>query len=131
MAGKPWESESNELSFEAHGLKCYLRRHPNYWHWCGYVGVPEGHPLYENGEEDLDVHGGITYAAFGKPHGEADGLWWFGFDCAHSGDLCPKMMWHEYDVYRTIEWVEAEARKLAKQLMEIGTKPKLENKEPS
>lgn len=33
------------------------------------------------------VHGGITFAdGGGKYPVEGDGLWWFGFDCNHSGD---------------------------------------------
>ena len=66
------------------------------WH-CGYVGVPAGHPLfmvdymdgYTNSGDGLVsrellycVHGGITYSGgIGS-----DGLWYFGFDCAHHGD---------------------------------------------
>jgi hypothetical protein len=36
--------------------------------YCGYVRIPEGHPLYEVPYDDeqvsnaLDVHGGVTYA---------------------------------------------------------------------
>jgi hypothetical protein len=58
--------------------------------------------------------------------GEPDNVWWFGFDCAHSGDLSPK-----YDndsrfsmgrdgVYRNIAYVQKNCRELAKQLSEIG-----------
>jgi hypothetical protein len=55
------------------------------------VGVPKGHPLHGKGydecDDGLDVHGGLTYAnGDGKfPIGLAD-TWWFGFDCAHLGD---------------------------------------------
>jgi len=31
----------------------------------------------------LQVHGGCNYAE------EADGRWWFGFDCGHAGDYLP------------------------------------------
>ena len=34
----------------------------------------------------MRVHGGLTYAADHAPYGEPDGLWWFGFDCAHGGE---------------------------------------------
>jgi hypothetical protein len=64
---------------------------------------------------------------------------WIGFDCAHAGDLSPKMEAdmeriyaakgetrfkppHSYlpkDTYKTIEYVQGECRELAKQLKEI------------
>lgn len=74
---------------EATGLPCLAVRHPELGHWCGYVGVAPGHPLYgidygepidpaerarcaeEDGtsawefdrpESVLDAHGGITFA---------------------------------------------------------------------
>jgi hypothetical protein len=34
----------------------------------------------------FDVHGGITYANGGDYPVESDGLWWFGYDCAHWDD---------------------------------------------
>ncbi|AMN41092.1 hypothetical protein [Rhodoplanes sp. Z2-YC6860] len=56
--------------------------------------------------------------------GEPDNTWWFGFDCAHAGDICPSMsrlglrsMSGDYgEVYRDIDYVTAECQKLAKQL---------------
>ena len=35
----------------------------------------------------FDVHGGITYSGPSVPGSKPDGLWWFGFDCAHAGDF--------------------------------------------
>lgn len=96
------------------------------------------------GEEvaKIEVHGGLTYAD-GCDHGdensgicykpdpeEPDTVWWFGFDCGHNLDLCPKMRYDledlglpqrefpvEYqDTYKNIAYVEAEVRSLAKQL---------------
>ena len=55
----------------------------------GYVGVPEGHPLYGKDYVEIslalpiDVHGGLTYAASHAPLQEPDGYWWFGFDLLH------------------------------------------------
>jgi hypothetical protein len=40
-----WENEPNEEVFEHMGFKCSLHRGP-LKAWCGYVGVPNGHPLY-------------------------------------------------------------------------------------
>lgn len=55
--------------------------------------------------------------------GEPDGVWWFGFDCAHSGDLSPL---REYEplfndgAYRDIDYVTGEVQSLAKQLHAIA-----------
>lgn len=95
---------------------------------------------------EIDVHGGLTYAAGCSGHichvpaeGEPDNVWWFGFDCAHSGDLCPQMEMARKgfkhlmpslppeleaamekmdmrDVYRDAAYVAAECASLAKQL---------------
>lgn len=65
--------------------------------------------------------------------GEADSLWWLGFDCAHAGDLAPAleaMTKHFHfkseleekgwkDVYRNLEYVESECLQLAIQLRAI------------
>lgn len=67
----------------------------------GYVAVPPEHPLYEKGYEepeveDLDVHGGVTFANTADKlppvseyldHKEPSRDWWvFGFDTCHYGD---------------------------------------------
>ena len=155
---REWETEPNELDFndDATGLACRMRRGPG-GHWCGYVALPVGHPLYGKGygdavtvpagymdrevkvDEDygaiavltaslvakpdenvwpLDVavrcHGGLTYAA------ARDGDWWLGFDCAHSGDLCPKYSHHDGDVYRNVEYVKASLAKLCGDIQAIS-----------
>ena len=55
---------------------------------CGYIGVPEGSPLYAVYGEIIDgfcyVHGGITFDGYLD---EDDESWYyFGFDCAHLND---------------------------------------------
>lgn len=59
-------------------------------------------------------HGGLTYS------GSADWIGpghWFGFDCAHAGDLCPKYKkdygWHDGDIYRNMDYVIDCCRKAA------------------
>ena len=52
-------------------------------HLCGYVKIPEHHPLF-NTDFDLECHGGISYEEYNEEH-------WVGFDCGHSGDLIPTM----------------------------------------
>ena len=96
-------------------------RHPWSGHWCGYVGVTEGHPAFGLPYDDADklgprhqdadgyewgglrVHGGLTFSDscqegaedHGICHvpqpGQPERVWWFGFDMAHSGDISPGM----------------------------------------
>jgi hypothetical protein len=149
----PWQSEPDRLDFEHVGLPCLLHRGPG-GHWCGYAAVPTGHPLHGKGYGDdgvdVDVHGGLTYASAcagaichtPKP-GEPDDVWWFGFDCAHSGDYSPKhgnygvgtgYPWpdkpydHEramaavdwrVEKYRDVAYVRAETERLAEQLVAL------------
>lgn len=75
----------------------------------------------------FDVHGSITFT------GElADRIGtWYGFDCAHSGDLSPGydelLMKHspelifrdKQDSYRSMEWVKQETDMLAAQVYEL------------
>lgn len=71
----------------------------------------------------LRVHGGITYTRDHEPYGKPDGLWWFGFDCAHSGDLIPEFfgrLSYGNDIYRTQSYVVAECQSLAAQLTKIA-----------
>lgn len=77
--------------------------------------------------------------------GEPDDVWWFGFDCLHAGDFGPAMHartrdfgppfssdpydhakaiaandW-TIDVYRTLDYVQAETNRLADQLAALVT----------
>jgi hypothetical protein len=80
----PWRDEPDKEQWEdeATGLACLIKRNPRGGNLCGYVGVPDTHPLYGVGYSDclkpgcsdedwcyehspegvLDVHGGITYS---------------------------------------------------------------------
>jgi hypothetical protein len=134
----PWQSEPDKKQWEhmpTH-LPCLIVRGPA-GALCGYVGVPNGHPAYgvDYNHVDVDVHGGLTFAARCQPSaeergichkvelGESDDVWWLGFDCAHSGDLCPKMNSYpmhlrfiDGDTYKDFAYVENEVSKLAEQL---------------
>jgi len=66
----PWLGEADKVSWvdSATGLECImLRDHPDGF-LSGYVGVPEGHPLFgwDHGavpaDMGIDVHGGLTYS---------------------------------------------------------------------
>lgn len=72
----------------------------------------------------MRVHGGLTYTNDKEPFGEPDGFWWFGFDCAHAGDLVPsfaeqRLGHHAGDIYRDQSYVVAEVQSLAAQLARI------------
>lgn len=107
-----------------------------------YKRIRNDHPTYECGwkldhspEARIEIHGGLTYSGFcdgGRichmaKEGEPDNVYWFGFDCAHAGDVSPGMsafrdqfnlsFLGEYpDKYRDVSYVQAETNRLAQQL---------------
>ena len=71
------------------GLLCAVVQRRKGSNRCGYVRVPPNHPHYKKAysDVDVDVHGGLTFANIEPCVEHEDGIgWWFGFDCAHSGD---------------------------------------------
>ena len=179
----------NESDFSYRGYRC-VTTFTDMGHRCGYVGVPEGHPLYgkyndsqvkvtlkeliedeemnqignrgvwtllglPNDEDDqvrlgsyFMVHGGITYTDGGKDfhHPVDSNLWWFGFDCGHTGD-CPdydlleelfgdnemvrhrledRWLYEEYPV-RDLEYVQQECKNLVDQIINLVNKSYKEN----
>lgn len=143
----PWTNEPDKIQWvdEKTGLDCLIHRN-GMGALCGYVGVPEGHPAFAKPYDEVDVrvHGGPTYSDFCQPstdeshgichapyEGRPDHVWWIGFDCAHSGDLCPRSSrfnrefekehpqyagFHARDTYRDVAYVKAECARLAAQL---------------
>lgn len=90
-------------------------------------------PLLCNSDRDsaspdvvFDVHGGLTYSGDGQSGYPVNGeTWWFGFDCAHSGDgYIEGSSMAEIGIsdgpVRSMEYVEAECESLAAQIAEIG-----------
>lgn len=82
--------------------------------------------LAEEGEEAtspdvfFDVHGSITYSDGGDTYPAAgEGLWWYGYDCAHAGDA-QKGRLAEYrspgDVFRDADYCIGECERFAEQL---------------
>ncbi|MGL4638850.1 MAG: hypothetical protein ACRCVX_03830 [Shewanella sp.] len=81
----------------------------------------------------FDVHGSITYSG-GNPDYpiKSDGLWWFGFDCGHSGDgKSPEYltemrqkypgfpsMWRDDGEFRDVDYCVAECESLARQMID-------------
>ena len=126
---RPWENEPDveEWVHKGTGYRCRVMRNESTLALCGYVAVPIGNKLrgmsYQDAEEvGVHAHGGLTFGD------KMDGRKWFGFDCAHSGDLVP--MFHMRRViegsnypdivketYRTFDWVKQETEKLAYSLM--------------
>lgn len=138
----PWTNEPDKMQWQdkATGLPCLIVRGP-LGALCGYVGVPNTHGLYgkDYSHEAVAVsaHGGITFGGrcctdgdeaevicHVPAPGESDDIWWFGFDCAHAGDLSPKMRVYDVvflaDTYRDIAYVRAEIASLAAQLLALA-----------
>jgi hypothetical protein len=126
-----WDNEPNRVDFIHAGFSCFILRAP-IGHLCGYVGVPNTHSCYNKhyNDIDVDVHGGLTYGEkcqgvichIPEP-GMPDDVKWFGFDCAHSGDLSPSIhmrFMHSYTTYRNIGFVTREVKSLAEQLAKLA-----------
>lgn len=140
----PWDNErSDKIQWidGATDLDCLLHRN-HMGAWCGYVGVPPGHPLHQRSYEHvngLTVHGGLTYSDFCDPAGAEGGsgvchiarpgrpeaVWWLGFDCGHSYDLIPAFAEMDFGggavlQYRTSGYAAKECVDLAAQLALVG-----------
>jgi len=166
-----WDNEPDSKDWEAHGLNCAMRRNMSSGNWCGYVGVPAGHPWYGKNYSDkvsvskdiinrpieldkigiiglfcqslsedniadgeiriemaIDVHGGLTYSSSGADGCLLKGLWWFGFDCAHHGDLSPAMLDYRFghEIYRDEIYVTSETESLARQISALDPAPAID-----
>lgn len=144
--GGPWDDEPDLIEWQsdsAPSFWCQINRTEATGCLCGYVAVPQDHPVHGHGFSEVDalveVHGGLT---FGGP-GVA-GLWVFGFDCGHGFDVHPAMearlkatmpreMYAEHQrvltsespgmprtTYKTLSYVRAEVESLARQLAAMG-----------
>jgi len=81
---------------------------------CGYVAIPDDHPLhgvdYTDIDEELEVHGGLTYSResltvdTNEPY-----TWWLGFDTNH---------WGDNQITQSLKYVEEECKKLIDQIVE-------------
>lgn len=135
----PWDDEPDDVAWvdTDTGLACNATRN-SFGAWCGYVGVPNTHPLcgmrYQSCAntsscEDsycehspaalLKVHGGVTFSARVKGFLDPkDSLWVFGFDCAHADDLTPgwSRLNSGYAIYCDLDYVREQCGELARQL---------------
>lgn len=123
----PWENEPDRVEWTLGAFACLARRTYN-GAWCGYVGVPEGHPWWGVDRNDIPArgHSGITWASESDPESDMCHVgidaprYWIGFDCNHASDLspldvlmgCPKLPGAEY---RTIEYVMSCVERLVEQ----------------
>lgn len=84
---------------------------------------------WETPESAIDVHGSLTYSdgGEGSDYPVISDLWWFGFDCAHYGDIpTPEAQAAEtaryghpmntHGVHRTLEYCIQQCESLAEQL---------------
>ena len=125
-----WLDEPHKEEFEHAGLKCLILRHHELGHLCGYVAAPKGHPCYGKDYDHIpyddlfpvEVHGGLTFSKEGDGDTWPKGYWWFGFDCAHWGDLVPQIVElldrepNEFETYRNFQYLRRETEGLAEQL---------------
>jgi hypothetical protein len=148
----PWDQEPDKVQWRtACGLPGLVVRN-SMGALCGYAAVPPGHPLhglgYDHIEDEIDVHGGLTYSdrcmtsgpvCHVPEPGEPDDVWWFGFDCGHYQDLIPRMQASltqtpdgrsiaerlvRYASYRPLAYVQAEVERLASQLTSCSDRPR-------
>jgi len=128
-----WKTEPDQVEWvdPTTKLPCLLRR-SHAGSWCGYVGLPKGHPWWSVHYSDEDfadpqVHGGVTFTGHLSADFSAhmlhkmlelglipDELWWVGFDCNHWGDYAPNDAYNE-GTYRTVDYATAELVNLALQ----------------
>jgi hypothetical protein len=92
---------------------------------CAAASEPDelNSPLYM-----FEVHGGITYAGKGD-YPVASDLWWYGYDCAHGGDVprpevvkakYPGRGYWEQGVHRSLDYCLFECESLAAQLATVA-----------
>lgn len=133
ISDRPWEHEpdNEEWVHEPTGYKCTIWRHPTHGQLNGYVAIPKGHKCHGVSEETLnnqvEVHGGLTYMGTDKETGE----YVVGFDTNHHNDFAPKLVmtimqyssWEDAEwelkergTYRDWAYVKEQVEKLAEQL---------------
>lgn len=66
----PWLGEADKVAWRDQdtGYECIILRDARGGHLCGYVGVPQGHPLWGFSDDaipadlGIEVHGGLSYS---------------------------------------------------------------------
>jgi hypothetical protein len=134
----PWEYEPDLYEWTHRGVECVARRNLTHGAWCGYADVPrevwsvfEFRSATSTLDDLIDVHGGVTYS---ENNLDKDAFR-VGFDCAHGGDLMPKVSaslrgysistkYEDdpitiYDVYRDLAFVIAECESMVDQILTV------------
>jgi len=131
----PWVDEPDlvEWQHEPSQYPCLLLRQAEMGAWCGYAGVPPGHPLYGKTASKINrivhVHCGVNFAEHAKTTYTLDpafkDCWFFGFDAAHANqDLIPQYIQMGLQglikdtVYRDFRYMREQAEILAQGLWE-------------
>lgn len=136
-----WMSEP-DLCFWYRELPCLAVRDMSMGIWKGFVGLEEGHPLYEKTMDyiitipqalDLfrSVHGGLTGAGrlSTKYQSFAKNCWWIGLECSQGDDLMPLVQLDRASsemakvianqTYKDLHFIRRETNKLVKQLIKL------------
>lgn len=133
----PWDDEPDKVQWidEATGFHCIVLRQAS--HWCGYVGLPAGHPWRE-GEAPDGVPGVRAEINYGPNPCSDDGMichdveheddvHWLGFDVA-SGSQEPweclgDRSWNSARPYHDLAYVRSATTNLAKAAASAGPPP--------
>lgn len=126
----PWRDEPDKAQWvdKESNLDCLAVR-AHHGAWCGYVGIPPGHPWYDVSPWDVETSEDVNYGNrcledepeptichVPEPGRPAD-VYWIGFDCAHAWDYVPAYSANLPDrsqgTYRTLECVMARVTDLA------------------
>lgn len=122
---KIMKKEGDDKTFNYKGYSCFIHRHAELKSLCGYIEIPEGHVAFKKEYDDLtniEVHGGLTYSHNQLSLEACKEGWYLGFDCAHCMDLVPSvfpLFKNTTGVYRTMNYVETQLKKLVDQLEEM------------
>lgn len=123
------KDEVNFTAFMHRGLMCFIFRPQvelNMWHLCGYVVIPEDHPLYTLSMDSVDllgrfnVHGGVSFCDNFYSSSSHIACRAIGFDCNHGLDLSSEDFVFPYAKYRDIQYVIEETKSLAEQIASWG-----------
>lgn len=143
----PWKGEPDRIEWRIGPYVALMLRNARHGMWCGYVGLPPGHPWHglDYNNVPVEVHGGLSFAGAcmedERPArerichvplpGESDDVWWLGFDCHHFMDLAPLFVQRERELfgddpppghytYRNVGYVRGEVERLVEQAAAAG-----------
>lgn len=90
----PWMGEPDREDWDdpATGLACSLRRNVG-GIWCGYVGVPRGHPLHGRRGKGLRGPFDLNYAGPHRLGWPGPAGWYLGFDCGGLSPAVSHLVW--------------------------------------